>query len=649
MKPDTILIANRGEIAERVIRTAREMGFRCVAVYVDADSNLGFVKAADTAVRLDTSYLDGDAIVAAAQRSGATAIHPGYGFLSENADFAKAVMAAGLTWIGPSPDSIANMGDKLAAKAIAENVGVSILRSSTNEDDIPSIGYPLLIKAAAGGGGKGMRVVHRESELKNAVATARSEALNAFGDERVFFERYIPRARHIEIQILGDTHGNLIHLGERECSIQRRHQKIIEEAPSPRVGDELRDELAGQALSIGRALNYCSTGTVEFILDDDTGDFFFLEVNTRLQVEHPVTELVTGVDLVREQIRVAFGEELTYSQKDIALNGSAIEARLYAEDPDNSFFPSSGKIIAFDIPAEPSVRWDAGFVATDSVGTSFDPMIAKVISHAGSRREAARRLANALVRTHLGGPVTNRNYLVSILRSDAFIAGDTTTDFVTRVELPKQTDISDAELRVLSKLAALWIERENRTSAPVLEFAPSGWRNSKMPDQHLRLTFDGLVMDLHYHRERDGSYLFADGVTATVFDWDGKEIDAEVDGLRSRTRITRYDETIVVAATTGDLTFKIVPRFKEPASAASADGFLSPMPGLVVETFASVGDAVTPGEVLIVLEAMKMQHSVTASYAGTVSDIPVDVGDQVEVGTLLIVVEPKDAEEAAST
>ena len=338
----TLLVANRGEIARRIIRSAHDMGIRCVAVYVDADADAPFVLDADEAVRLETAYLDAAAILEAARATGAGAVHPGYGFLSENADFAAQVSAAGMVWVGPSPEAIEQMGDKIAAKALAEKAQVPTLPGSEDPGAASSVGYPLLVKAAAGGGGKGMRIVESADSLEESLAAARREAKSGFGDDRVFLERYVARARHIEIQILGDAHGSVVHLGERECSIQRRHQKILEESPSPRVDDALRGAMGDAALRLARELGYQSAGTVEFLLDDDSGEFFFLEVNTRLQVEHPVTELVTGIDLVREQLRVAAGEPLGYEQHDIRFDGSAIEARLYAEDPTNEFLPRGG-------------------------------------------------------------------------------------------------------------------------------------------------------------------------------------------------------------------------------------------------------------------------------------------------------------------
>ncbi|MDQ3146516.1 MAG: ATP-grasp domain-containing protein, partial [Actinomycetota bacterium] len=413
----TLLVANRGEIARRVLRTARSMGLRTVAVYVDADAGAPFVAEADEAVQLPATYLDGTSIIEAAKATGAQAVHPGYGFLSENATFAGEVEAAGLVWVGPSPAVIEAMGDKLAAKRAAVAAGVPTLRSSEDPEADGEVGYPLLVKAAAGGGGKGMRVVASADELPEAVAAARREAASGFGDDRVFLERWVPRSRHVEIQILGDAHGGLVHLGERECSIQRRHQKIIEESPSPVVDDAMRAAMGDAALRLAKAIGYQSAGTVEFLVDDDSREFWFLEVNTRLQVEHPVTEEVTGIDLVREQLRVAAGEALGYGQADVTFSGHAVEARLYAEDPASGFLPATGTIAAFAPAPSPAVRWDSGVEAGSVVGVDFDPMLAKVVAHGPTRAEAAGRLALALERLHLGGVTTNRDFLAATLRS----------------------------------------------------------------------------------------------------------------------------------------------------------------------------------------------------------------------------------------
>jgi len=454
----SILVANRGEIARRVFRTAHSMGMRCVAVFVDADADAPFVADADEAVRLADSYLDGEAIIAAALATGADAIHPGYGFLAENAGFAAAVEAAGLVWVGPTPDVISSMGDKLAAKEAALAAGVPTLPSSDDPTADDEVGYPILVKAAVGGGGKGMHLVERPEDLAEAVATAQREAASSFGDDRVFLERYVARSRHIEIQILGDAHGALVHLGERECSIQRRHQKIIEESPAAVLDPARRDAMGESALQLARGIGYRSAGTVEFLVDDATGEFFFLEVNTRLQVEHPVTEEVTGIDLVREQLRVAAGEPLGYGQDDICFSGHAVEARLYAEDPSAGFLPATGTLVAWQPADEPSVRWDTGVEEGSHVGVDFDPMLAKVVAHGPTRSEAAGRLALALERMHLGGVTTNRDFLVATLRHEAFLAGDTTTDFIERNAPAMGRTVAAATTHQLAIAAAMWLQ-----------------------------------------------------------------------------------------------------------------------------------------------------------------------------------------------
>ena len=641
----TLLIANRGEIARRVIRSAHDMGIRCVAVYTAADACAPFVQDADEAVRLPTSYLDGDAVLAAARATGAGAIHPGYGFLSENAGFAAAVGAAGLVWVGPSPAAIRRMGDKLAAKELADEVGVPTLPGSKDVGDAARVGFPLLVKAAAGGGGKGMRIVESAAQLDEAVAAAKREAKSGFGDDRVFLERYVRRARHIEIQILGDSHGNVVHLGERECSIQRRHQKILEESPSPRVDTELRELMGQAALRLAGALHYQSAGTVEFLLDDDTGEFFFLEVNTRLQVEHPVTELVTGIDLVREQLRIAAGEPLGYGQTAISFRGAAVEARLYAEDPANDFLPETGTLVAFDPAPQPSVRWDSGVVRGSVIGTDFDPMLAKVIAFGPSRSEAAGRLALALERLHLGGVTTNRDFLVATLRTPAFLAGDTTTDFIDRVKPPRRLVLPADERERLAQAAALWIQGENRANAQVLADAPSGWRNARMPSQRVMLEAGGDAIHVGYRSQRDGAFLLdtavgGDRTLARVHGWEPGGIDVEIDGRRIHARITRSGDRILVHGPRGDVDFAIQPRFVIPGRSDAQGGFMARMPGKVIDVRVQVGDVVRAGQTLLILEAMKMEHPMNATEDGVVTEVRVALGDQVVSGAVLLVVEP---------
>jgi len=638
----TLLVANRSEIARRVLRSAHELGLRTLAVYVDADAGAPFVREAGEALRLSGgSYLDGKAILEAARAGGAGAIHPGYGFLSENAGFAADVIAQGLVWVGPSPAAIERMGDKLAAKALATELGVPTLPSATDPADAAKIGYPLLVKAAAGGGGKGMRIVESQDALADAVAAARREAKSGFGDERVFLERYVPSCRHVEIQILGDRHGNLVHLGERECSIQRRHQKVIEECPSPRVDPGLRSAMGEAALVLARALRYESAGTVEFLLDDTTGRVYFLEVNTRLQVEHPVTERVTGVDLVRAQLRVAAGEQLGFEQRDVRWIGAAVEARLYAENPAADFLPATGTLFAFEPAAAPAARWDAGVASGSVIGTHFDPMLAKVIAHGATRAEAATRLALALERTHLAGVTSNRDFLVAALRTREFLAGDTTTDFIERAAPSRALELEEEELQRVAAAAALWLQGENRAEAKVLASTPSGWRNARLPDPWVDLAHEGRELRVCYRLQRDGSFRLGDGTPARVHEWRRDALDVEVGGRRWRGRVTRSGARLWLQTPRGDVELAIVPRFEPPGAHGPSGGLVAPMPGKVTQLRVEVGQRVRKGETLLVLEAMKMEHPMRAPEDGVVRELRVALGEQVENGALLLVVEPE--------
>ena len=618
------------------------MGVRCVALYVAADANALHVADADEAVLLARDYLDAEAILEAAQRSGAQAVHPGYGFLSENAAFARRVVEAGLVWVGPSPDVIAQMGDKLAAKELAREAGVATLTSSDDPGDAESIGYPLMVKAAAGGGGKGMRIVTDPSQLDEALAAARREALGGFGDERVFIERYVARSRHVEIQILGDHFGNVVHLGERECSIQRRHQKLIEESPSPIVDDELRGRMGDAALRIARAIGYQSAGTVEFLVDDDTRDFYFLEVNARLQVEHPVTEEVTDIDLVREQLRIAAGEPLGYEQDEIEFFGHAIEVRICAEDPPAGFLPATGTLLAFDFADEPVVRVESGVARGSVVSVSFDPMLAKVIAHAPSRVEAAATLALALERLHLGGVATNRDFLVATLRHERFLVGDTTTDFIDRVKPSLTLDPSDEELRRAAVAGALWLQGENRAAAQVLGNVPSGWRNARLPSQSVELDWHEHRLVVGYRRQRDGAFHLDDGGIARVHEWNDRAIDLEVDGRRAWSLVTRGPGVLLVQVVRGTLAFELVPRFVVPGVEFVHGGLSAPMPGAIIDVRIVAGQNVTRGETLIVMEAMKMEHVITAPASGTVTEVFVTTDQQVDSGVVLLAIDTDD-------
>jgi propionyl-CoA carboxylase alpha chain len=641
----SLLVANRGEIARRIIRTARSMGIRTVAVFVAADADAPFVREADHAVRLERGYLDGPAVVAAAQRTGADAVHPGYGFLSENAGFAQAVIDAGLTWVGPAPEVISAMGDKINAKAAAEAAGVPILPSTEDPSAAADVGYPLLVKASAGGGGKGMRIVERAEDLDEAVAAARREAKASFGDDRVFLERYVARSRHVEVQILGDQHGTVVHLGERECSIQRRHQKIIEESPSPVVDDAMRAAMGDAALRLARAIGYTSTGTVEFLVDDATRAFSFLEVNTRLQVEHPVTEEVTGIDLVREQLRVAAGEPISPEAASATFTGHAIEARLYAEDPAAGFLPATGTIAVFEPAAEPAVRWDSGVETGSVVGVDFDPMLAKVTAHGPTRADAAGRLALALEGLHLGGVTTNRDFLAATLRSPEFLAGDTTTDFIERVRPRLEVERDVAGLERLGPVVALWLQERNRRSARVLRSMPSGWRNTRLPAQTVALRWGDVETVVRYRAQRDGTFVVGDDRRAVVHHWTPDAIDVEVDGERATARITLDGDHVHVTVGASTASLELVPRFTVPGPAETVGGFVAPMPGAVLDVRVEPGEAVTAGQTLVVLEAMKMEHHMAAPADGVVAEVRVAAGDQVANGALLLVFEPTDAPE----
>ena len=634
-----LLIANRGEIACRIIKTAHEMGISCVAVYTEADSNSPFVRMADQAIKLSDSYLNGSEIINAAKQTGAEAIHPGYGFLSENAKFARAVQKEGLIWVGPSSRVITSMGDKLKAKDIAEKAGVPTLPMTTDPKKANTIGYPILIKAAAGGGGKGMRIVEDKKDLKESIAGAQREAKTGFGDDRVFIERYVASSRHIEIQILGDSHGNVVHLGERECSIQRRHQKIIEESPSPRVDSKMRAAMGEAAIKLAKKLKYESAGTVEFLVDDKTGEFWFLEVNTRLQVEHPVTEEVTGKDLVYEQLRVARGEELGYSQEDITWEGSSIEARLYAEDPSNDFLPATGTLIAYESDRNIDARWDTGIEQGSVVGTDFDPMLAKVITKGKTRTDAANKLALALESLHIGGVTTNRDFLVASLRTKDFLKGKTTSDFIEKTNPQRAVILEGTSLENASAAAALWIQGHNRENANILKEIPSGWRNSRLPRQKISFNYLDKDVEVTYQSNRDGSFRVNDGTTARIIEWTPLGIDIEVNNSRFFSKVTQDHDNVVIHGPWGDVLFKILPRFTLPGSEQQAGGLVAPMPGKVIDLKVKVGSKVKKGDTLVILEAMKMEHQVKASEDGKVTKVLIKKDDQLENGALLMVVD----------
>ncbi|MEO5874418.1 MAG: biotin carboxylase N-terminal domain-containing protein [Streptosporangiaceae bacterium] len=647
---NSLLVANRGEIARRVFRTCRDLGISTVAVFSDPDAHAPHVTDADAAVRLPgaapgETYLRADLVVEAARAAGAEAVHPGYGFLSENAGFARAVLEAGLVWVGPPPAAIDAMGSKVAAKKLMAAAGVPVL-PELDPDSVTAGDLPLLVKASAGGGGRGMRIVRTLAELHEAVESARREAQSAFGDPTVFCEPLLENARHIEVQVLADRHGTVWALGERECSIQRRHQKIIEEAPSSAVDPALRAALCDAAVEAARAIGYAGAGTVEFMLTAD-GRFFFLEVNTRLQVEHPVTECVYGVDLVRLQIEVAEGACLGERPEP---RGHAIEVRIYAEDPALDWRPSSGLLqafevpgvdAAFEVPAGFGLRLDTGVEAGSEVGVHYDPMLAKLIAWGPNRTSAARRLASALTGARIHGVTTNRDLLARILVEPEFLAGNTHTGYLDLIGLDVlASPLAAAETVRLSALAAALADAAgNREAAVVLGGLPSGWRNLPSQPQYrmyagpdgpievtYRLTRGGLRTDLDVRLEQAGS----------------GEVVLEVAGVRRRFAVSAVGDRVFVDSLLGPVTLGVVPRFSEPGSQVAPGALLAPMPGTVVRVAAAVGDEVAEGQVVAVLEAMKMEHRIVAPARGIVAELAVAEGQQVEAGAVLAVITPGD-------
>ncbi|MGZ4544925.1 MAG: ATP-binding protein [Blastococcus sp.] len=657
-----LLVANRGEIALRILRTAREMDIATVAVYSDPDAGAPFVAAADEAVRLPgaapgDTYLRGDLIIAAARATGADAVHPGYGFLSENAGFARACAEAGLVFVGPSPEAIEAMGSKTAAKERMAAAGVPVLPGAVipAEGDLDvaglaasaaEIGYPVLVKAAFGGGGRGMRIVRSADEIAEAVAGARREAASAFGDGTVFLERLVERPRHIEVQVFGDTHGTVVHLFERECSIQRRYQKIIEEAPSPAVSPELRAELGAAAVAAAKAIDYVGAGTVEFVLDQD-GRFFFLEVNTRLQVEHPVPEAITGLDLVRVQLEVAEGRPLSEEVTGASITGHAIEVRLYAEDVPAGFLPATGIVHRFAVPALPGVRVDSGVADGSAVAVHYDPMLAKVIAHGPTRIAAGRLLARALAETRVHGVTTNRDLLVGILREDEFRRGEIDTGYLTRHDPAQLCAAPQAEtaLRVHALAAALAGAAERRGAARVQGTIPTGWRNVPNADQLAQLSVGEREIDVRYRFGRDGLRATVDGVRLEVAlaGLGPDRVRLVLDGVARTVEVHRVGDAVYADSPLGSTEFFEIERFPQPQSAEEAGSLHAPMPGTVVRVEVTEGQHVSAGAVVVVLEAMKMEHVVRAPTDGIVSSLHAEVGVTVDTGHVLAVVHEEAA------
>jgi propionyl-CoA carboxylase alpha chain len=651
-----LLVANRGEIARRVFRSCREAGIGTVAVFSDADADSPFVAEADAAVRLHgntpaETYLRGDLVIAAARRAGADAIHPGYGFLSENAEFARAVLDAGLAWVGPPPEAIAVMGSKVESKRLMDRTGVPVL-PELDPGSVTATDLPLLVKASAGGGGRGMRVVRELGELADAVRGARAEAGSAFGDPTVFCEPYLEAGRHIEVQVLADTHGTVWALGERECSIQRRHQKVVEEAPSPLVGERMREELFDAARKAAKAVDYVGAGTVEFLAGPD-GRFSFLEMNTRLQVEHPVTECTTGVDLVALQLRVAGGARLPLDPPQ--RTGHAIEVRLYAENPAKGWQPESGTLHRLEVPgvdAEFTVppgfglRLDSGVGNGSVIGVHYDPMLAKVIAWAPERAQAARRLATALAGTRIHGVATNRDLLVNVLRHPEFLAGATDTAFFDRhgLDVLSQPLADDEAVRLSALAAALADAAANRSRATVLGGLPSGWRNLVSAPQRKRYAHGDAEYAPAYRFTRAG--LCAQGYEdIALVEAAAEQVVLEVAGVRRTFRVAAYGGLVCVDSALGPVSLTPLARFADPDAALAAGSLVAPMPGTVLRVAVAEGDTVAAGDPLLWLEAMKMEHRISAPAGGVVTGLPVSAGQQVEVGMVLAVVQDGPVEE----
>lgn len=643
---DTVLVANRGEIAVRVIRTLRSLGVRSVAVFSDADADARHVREADTAVRIGPapaaeSYLSVERLLEAAARTGAQAVHPGYGFLAENAGFARACEEAGLVFIGPPADAIALMGDKIRAKETVKAAGVPVVPGSSGSglsdarlaEAAREIGTPVLLKPSAGGGGKGMRLVRDVTRLEEEIAAARREARASFGDDTLLVERWVDRPRHIEIQVLADGHGNVVHLGERECSLQRRHQKIIEEAPSVLLDEETRAAMGEAAVQAARSCGYRGAGTVEFIVPGgDPSSYYFMEMNTRLQVEHPVTELITGLDLVEWQLRVAAGERLGFAQEDVTLTGHAVEARICAEDPARGFLPSGGTVLLLNEPQGDGVRTDSGLSEGTEVGSLYDPMLSKVIAYGPDRATALRKLRSALAETVTLGVQTNAGFLRRLLAHPAVVSGELDTGLVERVvdELVS-TDVPDEvyEAAAAVRLEALRPRSEGWTDPFSV---PSGWRLGGTPKQP---AFDLRVADPVTYAPRGAHAVADDRVSVTLDgvrhsfhragDWIGRDGDAW--------QVRDHDP--VAASLTG-------------AGHAGADSLTAPMPGTVTVVKVAVGDEVAAGQSLLVVEAMKMEHVISAPHAGTVAEIDVTPGTTVAMDQVLAVIAPHDKEGAVA-
>jgi len=634
----SVLIANRGEIASRIIRTCKKMGIRSIAVYSDADKDAPFVSEASIAVHIGESspaksYLDIDKIIEAAKKSGAVSIHPGYGFLSENSEFARRCAKEGIIFIGPNPEAIDAMGSKSKAKALMEKHGVPTVPGYKGNDqseptltkEANKIGYPVLLKATAGGGGKGMRIVNNADEIKNSISAAKRESKSAFGDDELIVEKYIQSGRHIEFQIFGDKHGNAIHLLERECSIQRRYQKVMEESPSPILSDELRNEMGEAAVNAAKALNYDNAGTVEFIFDETSNEFYFLEVNTRLQVEHPVTEEVTGLDLVQMQIESAQGKPLNISQEDVKGNGYAIELRLYAEDPNNNFLPVTGKILNFDIPNVDGLRIETAVESGSKISVYYDPMIAKLIVWDNTRDDAMRKMAYVLRNLVCTGTTTNQDFLLKLVEHPDVIGGKYDTHFISK----ENSAIATTLLR--------WKQRNMKRN--VLRSVPSGWRNSFYKNQFDEYTLgeEKIRIEYKFNKDKFEFLVGEEAYTARLKDVDENNIKFELDGILHSFSISKNGSNYFTHNEIyGNNNLTLLDRLPEKEQEKIKGGYISPMPSQIIKLLVKVGDKVNAGDGLVILSSMKMESTISAEEDGIVKEIYVEEGKNVEADFLLV-------------
>jgi acetyl-CoA carboxylase biotin carboxylase subunit len=646
-----LLVANRGEIAIRIFKTCREMGIATVAIFSDADENSLFVKKADEAVRIggkqpNESYLLIDKIIDAAKKTGANAIHPGYGFLSERVEFAQRCIDENIIWVGPHPEAIGVMGSKIGAKKIMQSHQVPTIPGYQGDDQSEStikskaieIGFPVLLKASAGGGGKGMRIVRHESELDKAINEAKSEARNAFGDDVLLIEKYFDTSRHIEFQIFGDKHGNALHLFERECSIQRRYQKVVEESPSPFISEETRKKMGDAAVAACKAIAYDNAGTVEFIVAPDQS-FYFLEVNTRLQVEHPITEEVTGIDLVRLQIEVAEGKAIPFKQEEVKQQGHAIEVRLYAEDPANNFLPVSGTIVSW-IPSDMAgLRYDTGIESGSEISTFYDPMIAKIIARGKNRSEAIARLSLALEETVISGFTNNKTFLSAILANQDFQNGDFDTHFLDNKFNYTGENYAQESLDILTVALQHYRFLNREKNRTIASGVPSGWRNNFYKPQQEKYSFKGFEFTVEYTFSNNSLQLFfADkSFVSTYVNCNNNYFVLEINNIRRKFYISnKGNQYFIQSPSLGQIVLNSIERFPSPSEETVKGGYIAPMPGEILTVAVKIGDKVKAGDPLLKMISMKMENTIEAHTDGEVEEIYITEKQFVESGTLLV-------------